>query len=276
MKVVSIVVNNPLFIEMQYYTLKKFMKSDYEFIIFSDAKSYPDISNEGDITIKKQIEDTCKKLNIRYIPIPNENHKFIQGYSQRHADSLNFVLKYQLENPDEYLMIDSDMFLINDFDINQFKDYESGIVLQERNKINYIWPNFYYMNFAKIKNPELLSWSKGHADTGGSSSLWLSTYCKEFPDCKEIRYSDKTFHRNGIYFIKHLWSCTWDESEYPSNFYGENLLKLLKKDPRNVNGKFFFEIYDGKFLHYRAGSGWTGEGLEFHKNLTKELYDLLI
>ncbi len=30
MKVITAVVNNPVFIQIQYYTLKKYMKCDYE------------------------------------------------------------------------------------------------------------------------------------------------------------------------------------------------------------------------------------------------------
>ena len=51
MKIVTAVVNNPVFIEIQYYTLQKYMKCDYEFIVFNDAKSFSDYSNGGDISI---------------------------------------------------------------------------------------------------------------------------------------------------------------------------------------------------------------------------------
>ena len=56
MKVITSVVNNPIFIEIQYYTLKKYMKCDYEFIVFNDAKDFPDYSNGWDSTIKNIIE----------------------------------------------------------------------------------------------------------------------------------------------------------------------------------------------------------------------------
>ena len=74
MKVVTAVVNNPIFIEIQYYTLKKYMKCDYEFMVFNDAKDFCDFTNGGDITIKTAIEDMCKKLNIQYINITNQHH----------------------------------------------------------------------------------------------------------------------------------------------------------------------------------------------------------
>ena len=55
MKVVTAVINNPIFIEIQYNTLKKFMKCDYEYIVFNDAKSFPDYSNGNNILVKEEI-----------------------------------------------------------------------------------------------------------------------------------------------------------------------------------------------------------------------------
>jgi hypothetical protein len=69
-----------------------------------------------------------------------------------------------------------------------------------------------------------------------------------------------------------LWSGTWDISEAPE-YIKKNpiLLDFLTNDPRNVNGKFFCELYDGAFLHYRAGGNWRQEGLAFHQAITKNL-----
>ena len=64
MKIVTAVVNNPDFIEIQYHTLKKFFKGPYEFIVFNDAKDFPDFTNEGDITIKSNIENICTMIQI--------------------------------------------------------------------------------------------------------------------------------------------------------------------------------------------------------------------
>ena len=51
MKIITPVVNNPDFIELQYYTLKKYVKGDYEFIVFNDAKEFPDYTNYNDVTM---------------------------------------------------------------------------------------------------------------------------------------------------------------------------------------------------------------------------------
>ena len=62
MKVLTAVVNNPIFIEIQYYTLKKYMKCDYEFIVFNDAKGFPDFTNGGDVSVKNIIQKVCSSL----------------------------------------------------------------------------------------------------------------------------------------------------------------------------------------------------------------------
>ena len=83
-----------------------------------------------------------------------KNHKNNKSASQRTADSMNYILKYQIENPDKYLLLDSDMFLIDYFDINKYSNYDCAIVLQSRNNfsINYFWNGIYYFDITKMKN----------------------------------------------------------------------------------------------------------------------------
>jgi len=96
MKIITNVTND-LFIKLQYYTLKKFMKNDYEFIVFNDAKEYPDISNGYDITMKQKIINLCNELNIKcYIHDNNYQEQFKEHYSYIHTIILNIIHKYQL------------------------------------------------------------------------------------------------------------------------------------------------------------------------------------
>jgi len=291
-KILTSVVNNPIFIEIQYYTLKTYMQNEYEFIIFNDAKNFPDFTNGYDITIKQQITDLCEKLDIKCINIENNYHKNMK-INDRHADVFNkCILKYQKENPSKYLLLDSDMFLIDYFNINEYSEHNCAIVLQSRNNniTNYMWPGLCYIDFTKIDNIELLDWSCITAaletpipdepegcDCGGKMKYWLKTQTTEFPICDNIRHSEyNTFNKDNIYYIKHLWSLSWDESEYPENIKIPHLLDLLKRDTRNKNGKFFCEIYDKKFLHYRAGSNWNNEGMNFHNSFSLALKNIII
>jgi len=270
MKIVTATVNNPLFIELQYYTLQKYFQGEYEFIVFNDAKDFPDFTNGNDITIKKEIQNTCNKLNIKCINIPNEHHKLNRCAATRCADSMNYILEYQIKNPDKYLLLDSDMFLIDYFDINKFATFDCAIVLQSRNqnKIQYFWNGIYYFDITKMKNLELLNWNCcDYCDVGGMMQQWLTQQLKN----TTIPNTD------DIYFIKHLWSCSWDISELPINLQDNTkLIDFFKNDVRNVNDKFFCEIYDNVFLHYRAGGNWRKEGLVLHKLLSQKLKNALL
>ena len=280
MKIVTAVVNNPIFIQIQYYTLKKYIKCDYEFIVFNDAKAFPDYSNGGDVTIKNNIEETCKKLGIQCINIPNQKH-ITQTYADlRCADSMNFILNFQLLNPDKYLLIDSDMFLIDNFDLSEYEKYDCAVVLQSRNNFttNYIWNGIYYFDFNKIKNKQLLNWScKPDCDVGGMMEQWLKSQTNKIPNTDEIRHTNKVFHNDDIYYIKHLWSCSWNESEIPENLKNNTkLIHFIKTDPRNQNGKYYCEIYDNKFLHYRAGGNWEKRNMKLHIGLSLNLRQTLL
>lgn len=283
MKVVTLVVNNPIFIEIQYYTLKKYFKGDYEFIVFNDAKNFPDFTNGNDIRIKQKIIETCNRLNIQCINIPNCRHQVNQNSCERVSDAMNFVLEYQKEYPDKYLCLDSDMFLVDYFDINKYSQYDCAIVLQCRNNytLNYIWNGIYYFDMTKMKNLELLNWDCcKYCDTGGMTKDWLSVQMKNkyMPTTDEIRTSNKSFHTDTIYFIKHLNSNGWSMDELPKSILENNkkLINLIQNDLRNENGSYWMEIYDNAFLHYRAGGNWRGEGVQFHNQFSKLLKDCLV
>ena len=265
------------------------MKCDYEFIVFNDAKDFPDFTNGNDTTIKDTIETVCKKLGIKCINIPNDSHRTNDCPVKRCADSMNYILNYQKTNPDKYLLIDSDMFLVDDFNENNYENYNCAIVLQSRDnsKINYIWNGLYYFDFDKMKNMNIFNWNSCNltndanqnicCDVGGMTKEWLKLIVSSFPKTDDIRYTKNEYHRDNIYFIKHLWSCTWNESEIPDNLKNNSkLIEYIKTDPRNKNGKFFCEIYDNKFLHYRAGGDWERRGLRSHINLSHKLKAALL
>ena len=270
MKVITAVVNNPQFIEIQYYTLKKYFKGDYEFIVFNDAKVFPDFTNGYDTAIKEQINEMCTRLQIQCIEIPNAHHSKYSDPSVRCADSMNFMLTYQKTHPDQYLILDSDMFLVDDLDSSYYSSYECAILLQLKYEKVYFWHGICYMDTTKMNNMDLLNWNCcDGCDTGGMMNKWLLSQCS---------YDDLT-HSNHpqFYFIRHYASGAWDTSYVNDTMKQKsNLITFLQSDPRNENGAFFCELYDNKFLHYRAGCNWRGEGLEMHRRLSQMLKDALL
>ena len=245
MKIVTAVVNNPLFIIIQYYTLKKYFKgASYEFIVFNDAKDFPDFTNNNETKIKAIIKSVCKKLGVLCIDIPNSHHRKMKEPSFRTDDSMNYILKYQIRNPDKYLLLDSDMFLIDYFDINKWSAYDCSVVLQSRthgtngNQINYFWNGIYYFDMTKMKNTELLNWRcSPYCDTGGMTQVWLEKTKKEKPE--------------SINYMRCL-TGGWNIDDLPDNLKSKKrLIEFIKNDCRNKNAddgsSIFSEIYEDVF-----------------------------
>jgi hypothetical protein len=217
-------------------------------------------------------------LDITCINLNNDSHISIQSGSHRHSITLNEILKYQLSNPDKYLLLDADMILIDYLDIDKYQN-KSAVLLQERGDVRYAWPGLFYFDTTTTTNLELFNWyvNFGVTDTGGMTELWLKAQMmdgEKFPSTNDLRWKrDVDYNTSKVYFIKHLWSLTWNENELPDNLKGnDNLITFLKNDKRNKDGKFFCEIYDDVFLHYRGGGcNWMGEGIEFHKSQLEKL-----
>jgi hypothetical protein len=264
MKVVTPVVNNPGFIKAQFYTLKQHLKTPYEFIVFNDAKQFPDYTNFDDTTLYSQIKNICEQLGIRCIDIPNEHHRELTHAGLRHIQSMNYITQFMFDNPDQYLHIDSDMFLVDTFDIDSLIHYDCAIILQTRPAIEYIWPNLFYFNTTNLKFRGLINWNMTPTtDTGGKMEEWLRSYKESYPD--------------KIFFIRHLASCQWDDTQIPPNIRNPKLKSFLQNDIRNTsNGKFWCELYNKNILHYRAGSNWNGEGKETHQYVTEQLLEALV
>lgn len=274
MKVLSVVVNNPIFIEMQYKSLTKYINSDFEFIVFNDAKEFPDVTNSGDTSMRYRISETCKKLSIRCIEINNGHHAQEKNASRRHSESVNIMYEFMKAYRDIYLVIDSDMFLVDHFDIKDYEMYTCACVLQERLNIRYFWPNYFILNTEKIEFENDLNFSiVPGADSGGGNSVWLRKLVpQKFPTCNEIRRSPHQYKCEKLYLIKGLWSGSWDETEFPENLNSQ-LLDFVKSDPRNTNGKFFCEIYDNRFLHLRGQSNWDLSVIDQNKILVSGLVE---
>ena len=126
----------------------------------------------------------------------------------------------------------------------------------------YPWNGIFYFNMPYLKNQDLLDWRfNGPGDVGMNNNKWL---------IESYGVDNKKIHK-----IQHFISCQWDKNQYPQNL-GDELLSFLENDTRNKDGKFFCEIYDNLFFHYRAGGNWRKEGKDIHNNLSKNLKSILL
>lgn len=204
----------------------------------------------------------CEKLNISCIHIPNQHHRTLPVPSIRHSQSLNFITKYMISCPDKYFMLDSDMFFVDLFDIAEFEDYYFCYVSQTRTirkkVIEYPWANLFYINIHDIPNTQFMDWSVDIGlDTGGKCAAWLSSLD-----------THKTLKLNW------LGSCKWDANDMPSRI-NKHITLFVNNDVRNVDGKYFSELYFDKLLHYRGASNWMEQSQQMHTHLVHLLKSAL-
>ena len=129
----------------------------------------------------------------------------------------------------------------------------------------------------KMTELHLLNWNLNGFDVGGMMTYWLNNKTKSIPITDELRWGNKDFNKDNIYYIRHLYSGTWDDSEMPECVRkNPKLIEFIKNDVRNQNNKYYCEIYDKKFLHYRGGGNWERRNMRLHVNLTLQLRDSLL
>lgn len=286
MKIITITTGDATFLEIQYHTLQEYVNEPYEFIVFNACVSKMDYSNSYNEQAYNDIANVCENMEIMFVNLFNQEEQTyydnIDTASFRHSYILRKIVKYMKDNPNEYLIIDSDMFIIDRLDMNDFRKYECAGVLQQHGIVSYFWAGLFYININKCRNLDLLNdfdcgiYNNQRCDTGGGSSVWLNSLTSNIPDVKNIRYEEiDKYNNNGIKFIKHLWSCSWDKNEYPTNL-NKNVLQYCIDDIRNIDNKFFCEIYDNIFLHFRAGSNWLNHNIDSMKIMKQKLKDILI
>ena len=269
MKVVTPVCNSPEFIRIQHAALQQHMSEAYQFIVFNDAKTFPDATNFGDVTVREQIEKVCAELGILCIPVMNGHHAYLTSASHRHADTLKWMLSFMRSYPDEYLMLDSDMFPVATVPLEKYRSAPAGAwALQTRPPVRYLWPNLFFVDMRRVPFVERLMFDvHPGTDTGGASATWLSMIERE---------------GLGIYWFPYLSSCKWTAAEFPTSIVWRRdaLLEFCDADVRNTmvagDQRYWCEIYDDVFFHYRAGSNWNGEGGAVHRGNMVRLMERLL
>ena len=239
------VVNRPDFVETQYRLFKTFLKDeDWQFNVVDD-------SMEESIT--EEFKSVCDIYGIKYYRKPqNPNKKFDNPLAgARHATetiqwTYDTIIK-EKHAEDMVLFCDSDMFLLDEFSIEEYiKDEVIAGALQVRGPIEYIWNGIMFFNMSEITkiDPDL-NFSDGNVegnmtDIGGHLYYW--------------------FLKNNVKFknVNEGGTTPDDCPEYPEEYNGISLVFGNNDDMwTKPEGGFSFELHlENKFLHYRAGTNW--------------------
>ncbi|MCL4229892.1 hypothetical protein KJZ61_04380 [Candidatus Dependentiae bacterium] len=241
--------SRPDMIELHVRTFNAFLEDEYEYVVFNDAPNKQ---------LEREINETCKKLNVKCLRVPEEMH-VENTPGGRHMGGLRYSLESMgFEYDGIVLIIDSDMFLIKPLHIKSFVGEEHLVAAKQWRKnsttqVTYISPAAVFINMATAPNKKSISFYGGRVegllcDVGGH----FHYYFKNNPDLR--------------YRFVHMGRTTTSDKDDTITILNKdkNFLKSLGYDKQAINfildldPVYIFEFYcDGYFLHYfSGGSNW--------------------
>lgn len=251
----SFAVNDKFPIDIMYRQYKKYMKEDFEFILFNDA---------ADSQMEKNIDTIAAYNQIKCIRVPQNIHT-IHNPSACYAATLNWALHtYAVQNNNETIVfMHTDVFPICDVSISEILG--SNIIastaefrIMDGKGVSYLYPAFTIINMKLIKNINEL-------DFGLCPGLDVGGNTKEFIKANAALVKFIPNHQTS-YFIGTL-------NDEPIAKYYKTDLEICRKHGISAGW-----IAEG-FYHYMAGSQWNAasnpsfaEGLKKRMDLFLEYF----
>jgi hypothetical protein len=275
--------NKPSFIEMQYKTLQKFLKDDFELIVFNDAINPKE---------KEAIEEMCNKYEIKCVRFEPEWHLnnplnvYLKtclenptiyshvGFTQplslenisiqpsvRHYHVIQYALdNYGYNHDDIVAIMDGDAFLIRPLSLRNLLDTYDIIGIQKMistENIDYLWVVFVAFNPCNLSNAHGL---KFHLDVINGklydSGAHSYHYLNDHPSYRIKKYLGQT--STGFYH--------WDEINIQHYGFNTDETWLIKNLPWPQSVEFHLEKH---FLHFGASS-FELEGHHLKEDYVKE------
>jgi len=187
----------PDFIYIQYESIKKYVKCDYEYIVLNNA-----VDDSGK---HKEINRICKELNIKCVDITlDEDLKYLGGEKNFNdeknkylnpnlasAYSTTWTFKKYITDEKYICNIDADIFFIRDVNLEKLILQTEFIYIPQYRaggQVHYAWNPFFLINLEKNKNLKDLQWINGtvlgdRCDVGGPNHYDL---IKFKPKCIHI------------------------------------------------------------------------------------------
>jgi hypothetical protein len=283
-KIISIFDKHEDFIKLQYDSIVRHIKCDYEYIIFNNASTDLQSSINEELCLSLGIK--CVNIKVQY----GRNPSLIAG------DSLNVAFSYFT---DELIFkIDSDMFFISDINLDIL--FESDLIYIPNYKpgLELMWSGVFGINLSKIDiKLNFLPGVTPGTDTFGQSSLLTSN--SNYTRNKFELYNLQTI-KNGLMQTSKNNDCiVYIESNSIRNIEGHSsIIHKYNIEPIKYCGKYveimeimnkynfpedysidFIEIYDINFMIHFKSSNWcewyTDQYVSDKKNALKKFLNKL-
>lgn len=237
-RIFTSVVNRSDFLELQSMLFKQFLKNEYTFHVVDDSV---------DIRLSMQFQWVCADQKLDYIRKPTNTKPL--NPAQACADTVQWTYDNIIKEhcaDDIVLFLDSDMFLIDEFDIEEYmNDAIIAGLPQKRRHVTYMWNGIMFFNMPKIEDKNI-DFSDGMVD-GEMTDVGGQTYWYFKKTGIEMKKTDEEFP---------VYPTHWNDIEIQDE---------------EVTKGYNIELHlDSKFLHYRAGTNWHSNWKDWNDPLEKK------
>ncbi len=237
--VFSFAVNDKFPIDIAYRQFKKYMKEDFEYILFNDAMN---------AQMEHNINTIAAYNNIKCVRVPQHIHA-VQNPSEGYAATLNWAVhEYAPQNNCEIVvLIHTDVFPICDVTVSDIIGENiaastTEFRIMDGKGINYFYPALTMVNMKKLTNPRELDFGLDPGlDCGGKTKDFIKA------------------HESSVKFLNHhqiAYMIAILEGQPIANYFATDLAVC------RAHGISAGWVADG-FYHHMAGSQWNSDNPVF-------------
>lgn len=243
----SFAVNDKFPIDIAYRQFKKYLKDDFEYILFNDA---------NDPQMEININTITSSNNIKCVRVLQSIHK-IHNPSESYAETLNWAVhEYAVKNNHEIIVLmHTDLFPICDISISDIiGEYSVASTVEFRmmngKGFNYLYPALTMVNMKLLPNPQELNFNLlPGLDVGGKTKEFIEKY----PQAVKFL---------GNHQADYMMAILHDQ---PIAEYFREDIKICREHGLSAGW-----VANGIY-HYMAGSQWNANNPTFAAGLKKRM-----
>lgn len=243
----SFAVNDKFPIDIAYRQFKKYLKDDFEYVLFNDADN-PEM--------ERSINTITANNNIKCVKVPQSIHK-IHNPSASYAETLNWAVhEYAVKNNHETIVLmHTDLFPICEVSISDIiANYTVASTVEFRvmdgKGFNYLYPALTMVNMKLLQNPQELNFDLlPGVDVGGKTKEFIEKY----PQAVKFL---------GNHQADYMMAIMHDQ---PIAEYFREDIKICREHGLSAGW-----VANGIY-HYMAGSQWNANNPTFAAGLTKRM-----
>lgn len=260
LKIITVCYNTPELIEPQYRSFLKNIKDEFEYVVYDTTSTHVSTSD-----FTNSVIEICERLNIRRIPIHNETYMMVSkegdryfpdwDTSQRAGKGITFAIQDSIkEGADRILLVDIDVFAINEIKISDYYEYDivgipSVRIDRYNDNIFYFTNQIFLIDTTKIIDKYMIDFgpcmiNETNLDCGGK----LYYLFKAQPELKYKEFSNTLQTDTNNELLNYP-----DLSEFRIVDY-----EMINSHIPQVND--YIEIFDYSLLHFRSGTNWINLG----------------